>query len=461
MVARPFQLKNDRQMKSFKNALSLVLLFFVFCPTITKADTKNLYLSVGDEETITLPYDFTSNNGTGRWSNHDPAALDVSGSSYSVRIKVLKWVYHTCLVEYDYYYNKDGFSHHITYSIFINIKKPSLYLNVSPSGGKVKKGQKVELSCNNHNAKIYYTLNGSNPSTSSSEYSSYYGITIERSCTLKAFATWGGADSEMISEKYTVDDDPNPDPTPTPTPGSSIEINATNFPDECFRHYLLGQDYGWDGYLTNNEINNITELKNIVYEDGIRSLKGIEFFTALQTLYLAWQSIGSLDISNNTKLTSLTCIHCGLSSLDVSLNTALVTLDCSANGGLTSLKVSPNSSLKKLYCQGTKIKGSEMDELINSLPLRSSNDGKFYAVYDEDFDNVRVTEKQVDAANARGWTVYCEDANYNWKEYPGTNINGVLKDINSNSPIYNLNGQRLDKPRKGINIIGGKKKLIK
>lgn len=43
-----------------------------------------------------------------------------------------------------------------------------------------------------------------------------------------------------------------------------------------------------------------------------------------------------------------------------------------------------------------------------------------------------------------------------------SNVENVSVDTNSvNSLIYNLSGQRLDKPRKGINIIGGKKVMVK
>ncbi len=41
--------------------------------------------------------------------------------------------------------------------------------------------------------------------------------------------------------------------------------------------------------------------------------------------------------------------------------------------------------------------------------------------------------------------------------HPVTSIQNFKMGSNINSPIYNLNGQRLDKPHKGINIISGKK----
>ena len=44
------------------------------------------------------------------------------------------------------------------------------------------------------------------------------------------------------------------------TAWADVEINETNFPDENFRNYLLSQEYGADGKLTDEEIAGVTEL---------------------------------------------------------------------------------------------------------------------------------------------------------------------------------------------------------
>jgi hypothetical protein len=44
---------------------------------------------------------------------------------------------------------------------------------------------------------------------------------------------------------------------------------------------------------------------------------------------------------------------------------------------------------------------------------------------------------------------------------PAAGIEGVYADGQGNAVIYNVNGQKLSKPRKGINIIGGKKVVVK
>ena len=221
----------------------------------------------------------------------------------------------------------------------------------------------------------------------------------------------------------------------------NIIIDATNFPDTDFRNYLLNQDYGKDGKLTGEEITNISSL--YLAEDGINNIKGIEHFTSLKYLSCIWIRLESLDLSQNTELREFECVHCRLYSLDLSNNTALTKLDCTLN----------------------YIKGSEMDKLINSLPIQTQ--GKFYVKRGE-YDGNECTKTQVAAAKAKGWTPYYYDGNNNgkeiWVEYEGsdpTAIDGVVTDFKDDAPIYNLNGQRLDRPRKGINIIGGKKVVVK
>ena len=57
-------------------------------------------------------------------------------------------------------------------------------------------------------------------------------------------------------------------------PVVQVGIDKTNFPDDNFWNYLLEQDYGKDGVLTEAEIRNITVMD--VSEKDIKSLKGIE-----------------------------------------------------------------------------------------------------------------------------------------------------------------------------------------
>ena len=128
---------------------------------------------------------------------------------------------------------------------------------------------------------------------------------------------------------------------------TDVSINETNFPDANFRTVVKEYDADNDENLSRVEIEAVKEIK--CYHKDIRSLTGIEYFTALQTLKCYSNQLTSLDISGNTALESLDCADNQLTTLDVSRNTALESLDC-ADNQLTTLDVSRNTALKSLDC---------------------------------------------------------------------------------------------------------------
>ena len=218
-----------------------------------------------------------------------------------------------------------------------------------------------------------------------------------------------------------------------------VAINATNFPDENFRNWVLSQSYGSDGVLTTAEIADVTSINvSGTYSSpgNITNLKGIEFFTALTKLYCYHNQLTSLNVSKNTALTTLYCYDNQLTSLDVSGCTALLSLDCIGNqitsldmskntaltalycfsNQITSLDVSKNTKLTTLWCYGNQIKGAAMDALVESLPTVSGGD--MYVICNENESNV-MTTTQVAAAKAKGWTPRYYTGS-NWQEYAGS-----------------------------------------
>ena len=197
-----------------------------------------------------------------------------------------------------------------------------------------------------------------------------------------------------------------------PEPTEGIAINETNFPDENFRNWVLNS-YGQDGMLTDDEIAKADKIS--FPSEEFQSLQGIEYFTALGTLYVCNSPLKYVDVSKNTELTYLGCSNCQLTSLDVSKNTKLVYLYCEGNN-LTSLDVSQNTALKALSIYKNQIKGAEMDALVKSLPTVSG--GTIYAIYNEDEGNV-MTTTQVVAAKAKGWASKYM-VNGRWQDYEGS-----------------------------------------
>ncbi len=138
------------------------------------------------------------------------------------------------------------------------------------------------------------------------------------------------------------------------TAKADVEINATNFPDENFRNFLLSQSYGSDGVITTDELVSITEINTWQWVNKgpsyrILDFTGIEHFTALQVLNIYANGPTSLNLSANTALTELDCSYCPLPSLDLSHNTALKKLSVPYTP-LTALDLSANTALTYLDC---------------------------------------------------------------------------------------------------------------
>ena len=133
----------------------------------------------------------------------------------------------------------------------------------------------------------------------------------------------------------------------------SVEINETNFPDANFRGFVQNEfDTDKNNKLSSEEIAAVKEI--IASTKGIKNLKGIEFFTALETLNCVGNELTELDVSKNTELTRLECWDNKLTALDVSKNTKLTRLGCWKNE-LTALDVSKNTELTSLNCGFNKL----------------------------------------------------------------------------------------------------------
>lgn len=64
--------------------------------------------------------------------------------------------------------------------------------------------QVVELACDTNGASIYYTTDGSTPTSASTAYNPSTKITLSATTTIKAIATKNGmTDSDVASKTYT------------------------------------------------------------------------------------------------------------------------------------------------------------------------------------------------------------------------------------------------------------------
>jgi len=87
-----------------------------------------------------------------------------------------------------------------------NVKTPVF----TPAAGRYAEAQTVTISCETEGADIYYTVDGTDPTTSSTKYTT--PITVSQTTTIKAVAALNGETSEVATAKYTISDtasDPN------------------------------------------------------------------------------------------------------------------------------------------------------------------------------------------------------------------------------------------------------------
>ena len=169
-------------------------------------------------------------------------------------------------------------------------------------------------------------------------------------------------------------------PIPQLPKEGEVSINVKNFPDSAFREYVR-RTFDTD----NNDVLSVAELEaatriGITGNTQIKSVKGIEYFTYLETLYCWETSIESLDLTSNKRLTLINCAdNQNLITLNIMGLEELTYLDLSSTGikdlnlksnkrllalyvdntEIGHLDVSGNSELWFLYCSGTKI--TELD----------------------------------------------------------------------------------------------------
>ena len=124
-----------------------------------------------------------------------------------------------------------------------------------PQAGEVASGTAITLTCATDGAVIYYTLDGSEPTVSSTLYSDTDKPVITESCTLKAVAIKDGVSSAAQTLQYTIQED-EPQPEAPIADGDQVVIYAPAYnkalSGEYSGFYNRGTDVtvGTDGTLT-------------------------------------------------------------------------------------------------------------------------------------------------------------------------------------------------------------------
>ena len=135
---------------------------------------------------------------------------------------------------------------------------------------------------------------------------------------------------------------------------SDTKLVGDEWIDPQFAKVLAERKYIADATtVTPADVAQITKL--LIQQGRIESLRGIEYFTSLDTLVCSSNfSITQLDVSHNPKLKYLDCENNAITKLDISANRNLEYLNCN-NNDLTTLDVSKCTHLLTLSCYRNKL----------------------------------------------------------------------------------------------------------
>ena len=184
--------------------------------------------------------------------------------------------------------------------------------------------------------------------------------------------------------------------------------------DEKFIAYCKGKlfDRG-DGILTPEEAAMVTEID--VNGMNITSLRGIQYFTELESLDCSKNKLKTLDVSKNTKLEFLECydnqlknpnvnnsalrfLYCHnnrIETLDVSKNMGLFLLEC-YNNKLQSLDLSKNTGLVRLDCKDNQLKTLDISNNTSLNRLSVTNNSLTQVLVWKDFSSTALGTLEVD-----------------------------------------------------------------
>ena len=139
-------------------------------------------------------------------------------------------------------------------------------------------------------------------------------------------------------------------PFKTAKAADGVEINETNFPDPVFRQYVLDNFSDGSGKLVQPKSYKKVEIAN----KGIKDLKGIEFFDAVERIDCSSNKLTKLDVSGCKELKWLYCNDNQLTELNTGNLENLVTVKCFSNK-FASLDLSGCKNIKLFDCHSNPV----------------------------------------------------------------------------------------------------------
>ena len=169
-------------------------------------------------------------------------------------------------------------------------------------------------------------------------------------------------------------------------PPEVIKIDNTNFPDDNFRKsYVKLWDINNDDILSKEESSHTIEFLLHYPDLPVADLRGLEYFTSLESLTIYKQPVSKLDVRPFSYLTELTVDQSAVSEITFGHNPFLGWLICSKNkltsvdvstlnnlcvcsfdnNQLTNLTLGKHPQLKDLYCNNNFLRMLSLNHCEN------------------------------------------------------------------------------------------------
>ena len=243
----------------------------------------------------------------------------------------------------------------------------------SPEAGTYYESKDVTITCKTEGAKIYYTINGGDPSEQSTLYEA--PITLDQLGTyeIKAIAINGDDRSALASAIYVIAEKPDtPDPGTDPQPGgdpSNCEIALNNTFFGTSINGVVNSTNGDDFTASQDGIDIVYALgtgsQRMITNDEIRVYKGNTV-----TFSVSNGTITKLEFTIGSKTSKLTC---GIGSIEGNTwtgNASSVSLSSADKTSLKSVKITVNVPSDPSGIDGVQTKSLAGQRVIYDLSGR-------------------------------------------------------------------------------------------